>query len=62
VLVVFVVAILTVGRERLFEMLSETDGSSLPLRPDRGAWFPWRYPDGAENADFPEVFFKTPQP
>lgn len=49
-------------RARLFELLRQTHGSSLPLRPDRGPWFPWRRPDGAENADFPEAFFQIPQP
>ena len=48
-------------RERLFEQLRETHGSSLPLCPDRGSWFPWRRRDGAESADFPEAFFRTPQ-
>jgi len=48
-------------RERLFELLRETRGSSLPLLPDRGSWFPWRRRDGAESADFPEPFFQTPQ-
>lgn len=47
-------------RERLFELLRETHCSSLPLLPDRGSWFPWRRRDGADNADFPEVFFQTP--
>ncbi len=46
-------------RERLFELLRETKGSSLPLLPDRGSWFPWRRRDGAENADFPEAFFQN---
>ena len=49
-------------RKRLFELIQETGGLSLPLRPDRGSWFPWRRGDGAESADFPEVFFQTPQP
>ena len=49
-------------RKRLFELLQETGGLSLPLRQDRGSWFPWRRADGAESADFPEVFFQTPQP
>jgi len=47
-------------RERLFELLRETHGSSVPLLPDRGTWFPWRRQDGAESADFPEVFFQGP--
>jgi N-acetylglucosamine-6-sulfatase len=47
-------------RERLFDLLSETNGSSVPLLPDRGSWFPWRRRDGAESADFPEVFFQKP--
>jgi len=46
--------------EHLFELLRETHGSSLPLHPDRGSWFPWRRRDGAESADFPESFFQTP--
>jgi len=49
-------------RERLFELLRETQCSSLPLRPDRGSWFPWRLREGAESADFPEVFFQKPRP
>jgi len=48
-------------RERLFGLLRETNGLSLPLSPDRGSWFPWRRRDGAESADFPEAFFQTPQ-
>jgi N-acetylglucosamine-6-sulfatase len=47
-------------REHLFDLLRETHGSSLPLRPDRGSWFPWRRRDKAGNADFPEAFFQTP--
>ncbi len=47
-------------RERLFEQLRETHGSSLPLLRDRGSWFPWRRRDGAKSADFPEAFFQTP--
>ena len=47
-------------RERLFELLSETNGSSLPLSPDLGSWFPWRRRDGAQSAEFPEVFFQIP--
>jgi len=47
-------------RERLFELLRKTRGSSIPLLPDRGSWFPWRRRDGAESADFPKAFFHTP--
>ncbi len=47
-------------RERLFEQLGETNGLSLPLRVDRGSWFPWRRREGAENADFPEAFLQIP--
>jgi len=46
----------------LFELLRETHGSSIPLLADRGAWFPWRRRDGAESADFPEVFFRPAEP
>jgi N-acetylglucosamine-6-sulfatase len=49
-------------RERLFELLRQTQCSSLPLLPDRGSWFPWRLQEGAESADFPETFFQKPQP
>jgi N-acetylglucosamine-6-sulfatase len=49
-------------RARLFELLRQTHGSSLPLRPDRGPWFPWRRPDGAKRADFPKAFFQMPPP
>jgi N-acetylglucosamine-6-sulfatase len=47
-------------RKRLFGLLRETRGSSIPLLPDRGPWFPWRLREGADSADFPEAFFRTP--
>ncbi len=47
-------------RARLFKLLRETGGSSVPLLPNRGAWFPWRRRDGAESADFPQAFFRMP--
>jgi N-acetylglucosamine-6-sulfatase len=47
-------------RQRLFELLGKTGGSSIPLLPDRGSWFPWRRRGGAESADFPRAFLQTP--
>jgi len=41
---------------RLFEVLKETGGDSMPLKPDRGPTFPMRRRDGAVQATFPESY------
>ena len=45
-------------RDYLFELLSETNGSSLPLRPERGSWFPRRRRKGVKSADFLKCSFR----
>jgi N-acetylglucosamine-6-sulfatase len=47
-------------RERLFEVLAETDGKTMNLMPDRGKWFPWRHPGRAGQGTFPSSFFEPP--
>lgn len=42
---------------RLFEVLQETGGNLLPLKPDRGPTFPLRRRDGSSQAAFPDCFF-----
>ncbi|MEM9701933.1 MAG: hypothetical protein AAF907_05775, partial [Planctomycetota bacterium] len=43
-------------RAELFRLLAETDGQTLPLKPDRGRAFPWRTPSGPPPGDFPDRF------
>ncbi len=43
---------------RLFEMLEESQGTSLPLLPDRGTKFYHRKIDGSKGASFPEWFYR----
>jgi len=45
-------------RERLFEVLGETNGGTMNLMPDRGQWFPWRHPDRAGQGKFPSSFYR----
>ncbi len=48
-------------KDRLFRMLVESDGQQMPLRQERGERYPWRRPDGASQAPFPEEFFRNPR-
>jgi hypothetical protein len=45
-------------RERLFEVLAETNGGTMNLMPDRGQWFPWRHPERGEQGKFPSTFYR----
>ena len=49
-------------RAALFELLAETGGDTLPLKPDRGAAFPWRSPTGPPAGDFPKRFAVPSEP
>ena len=46
--------------ERLFALLDETDGRSIPLYPDRGPVIGLRSPGAERAAPFPPVFIATP--
>ena len=54
----------TVARLRadLFRLLAETGGDALPLKPDRGAAFPWRSPTGPPPGAFPSRFAVPSEP
>ena len=47
--------------ERLFGLLTRTDGLSMPLYPDSGGVNALRNPKGPKAADFPERFSKPPR-
>lgn len=44
-------------RQKLFELLQETGGESMPLLEDRGNYYPLRNPEKSKSADFPEAYF-----
>ena len=46
---------------RLFALLAETNGTAIPLYPDRGLVFGLRAPGGAPAAPFPPVFVAKPR-
>lgn len=43
---------------RMFELLAETHGMELPMKPDTGDRYLLRRPDASRQAGFPEQFFK----
>lgn len=47
-------------RERLFDMLEQTDGMNIPLQRDRGAQQNLRNPQKEKAADFPPEFTRPP--
>ncbi len=47
---------------RLFELLEQSTGNSVPLLPDRGRIFPWRKPTGPEPGSFPSRFMVPSEP
>ncbi len=49
-------------KERLFTILSETNGESVPLLEDRGRKFYNRHKDKAGQADFPAYFYEEMAP
>jgi N-acetylglucosamine-6-sulfatase len=46
--------------ERLFSLLEQSEGLEMPLRRGRDVAYPARRRDGAEQAIFPDAFFKPP--
>ena len=44
-------------RKRLFELLKESNGNTLPLLPDKGKTFPLRNPLKSSPAQFPESYY-----
>jgi len=44
--------------KRMFEMLQESTGESMPLLPDRGTKFYHRKVDGTKGATFPDWFYR----
>lgn len=49
-------------RTELFELLRETGGLKMPLKPDRGRQFYYRNPERSAQGAFPEWFFEKPAP
>jgi N-acetylglucosamine-6-sulfatase len=47
---------------QLWAMLFESDGQEIPLLEDRGPVFPWRHPEHAPQARFPNEFFRQNEP
>lgn len=47
-------------RERLFEVLEQTGGMSIPLYPDRGGTSNLRNPKGSKAAEFPPELMRPP--
>lgn len=47
---------------RLFTLLEESRGTSMPLKRDLGSQFPWRHPDRATQGLFPERWFHDTEP
>ena len=45
---------------RLFALLAETDGTAIPLYPDRGQVIGLRAPGAEKAAPFPPVFIAKP--
>ncbi len=43
----------------LWKMLQESEGDEVPLLEDRGPTFPWRHPDHAPQAPFPQEYFRS---
>ena len=43
--------------EELFQLLAQSDGMSIPLRPDLGARYNLRRPNGSAAAPFPAALF-----
>jgi N-acetylglucosamine-6-sulfatase len=48
--------------DQLWRMLMDSGGMEMPLLEDRGRWFPWRHPDRAPQAPFPEEYFQRREP
>jgi N-acetylglucosamine-6-sulfatase len=48
-------------RTRLFELLAQTGGTSMPLWPDSGGQNRLRDPNKGHAADFPPEFYRAPQ-
>jgi len=46
----------------LWKLLQDSDGDEVPLLEDRGPVFPWRHPDHADQAPFPEEYFREREP
>ena len=44
---------------QLWKMLQQSNGMQMPLLEDRGPKFPWRHPDLAPQAKFPQEYFRT---
>ena len=42
---------------RLFEVLQETGGDSMPLKPDRGPTFPMRRHNRSSQGKFPDSYY-----
>ncbi|MEM9479421.1 MAG: sulfatase [Verrucomicrobiota bacterium] len=47
---------------RLHQLLEETHGTNMPLKPDRGNRFPWRHPERSTPGEFPERWFQKNEP
>ena len=45
---------------RLFDLLGETKGHTIPLQRDRGSTFPLRHPERSTQGTFPSAWFERP--
>ena len=45
---------------RLFDLLEESGGHTIPLQRDRGPTFPLRHPDRGQQGTFPQAWFEKP--
>jgi N-acetylglucosamine-6-sulfatase len=45
---------------RLFALLDESKGHTIPLQPDRGPTFPLRHPEHGDQGSFPKSWFEKP--
>lgn len=48
--------------ERMFKMLQDSGGMSMPLKQERGRQFYYRNPERAKPGSFPEWFYEKPAP
>ena len=47
---------------KLFEVLRNTKGTEMPILEDRGTKFLHRKDQGTRGADFPDWFYREPEP
>lgn len=48
--------------QQLWSLLQNSNGMEMPLLEDRGPRFPWRHPEYAPQAPFPDEYFRRREP